>query len=153
MPRKIQKTMGKDILSRTKAMQEKFRELEQRNKALAKLVLREVPRTYYQYKTPEKAFEGISKMFDRARRVDYALNELGIKKIDPHFVDTVLHEKVITIGEVVRIKQKLDELEKLDKGKAKFVRDNLPGFLSRSPQEALGLVERQINAFKEKHRR
>ena len=149
---KIQNAMGKDILSKNPAALKNFLELEKRNKGLARFILRDVPWTYYHYR-PKKAADGIIEMFNRARRLDYALKELGLKKINPRFADTVLHEKVITIGEVVRIKQKLDELEKLDKGKAKFVRDNLPGFLSRSPQEALGLVERQINAFKEKHRR
>jgi len=149
MLRKIQKTMANDILSKTPVAQRNLKRLEQRNKALAKLVKRGVPWLYHHYKTHEAASKGVTEMIDRALRVDYALKELEIKKIDPRFVDTVLHKKAIKIGDIVQIKRKLDELEKLDKEKAKFVRDNIQGFLSRSPQEALELVERQITAVKE----
>ena len=151
MLRRIQKTMGNEIISRTPAVQRKFWELEQRNLALAKLVKRGVPRLYYKYKTPETASKGIVEMIDRALRVDYALNEQGIKKINPRFVHTVLHEKVITIGEVVQVKRKLDELERISKQKAEGARQRVQGFLSLSVQDALKYIDGEIYAAKRNH--
>jgi len=151
MLRRIQKTMGNEIILRAPAVQRKFWELEHRNQALAKLVKRGVPRLYYKYKTPETASKGIAEMIDRALRVDYALKELGIKKIDPKFVDTVLHKKPIKIGEVVQVKRKLDELERISKGRAEFTRQRIQGFLSLSVGDALKFIDGEIQAAKENH--
>jgi len=151
MLRKIQKTMANDILSKTPAAQRNLERLEQRNKALAKLVKRGVPQLYYKYKTPEAASKGITEMIDRALRVDYALKELGIKKINPRFVHTVLHEKVITIGDIVQIKRKLDELERISKQKAEGARQRVQGFLSLSVQDALKYIDGEIYAAKRNH--
>jgi len=151
MLRRIQKTMGNEIISRTPAVQRKFWELEHRNQALAKLVKRGVPWAYHKYKTPETASKGITEMIDRALRVDYALKELKIKKIDPKFVDTVLHKKPIKIGEVVQVKRKLDELERISRERAEFTRQRIQGFMALSLQDALKFIDGQIRAAKENH--
>jgi len=148
MLRKIQKTMANDILSKTPAAERNLKRLEQRNKALAKLVLRSVPRTYYGHKTPEKASEGIAEMVDRALRVDYTLKELEIKKIDPKFVDMALHKKAIKIGDIVQIKRKLDELERISKQRAEFTRGRIQGFLALSVEDALKFIDGQMDAAK-----
>jgi len=149
MLRKIQKTMANDILSKTPVAQRNLERLEQRNLALAKLVKRGVPWAYHKYKTPETASKGIVEMIDRAFRVDYALKELKIKKIDPKFVDTVLHKKPIKIGEVVQVKRKLDELERISKERAEFTRQRIQGFMALSLQDALKFIDGQIRAAKE----
>ena len=153
MLRKIQKTMGSDILSRTPNARRNLKILEKRNKALAKLVVRGVPWVYHRYKTHEAASKGVTEMIERAFRADYALKELEIKRIDPKFVDMVLHKKPIKIGEVVRVKRKLDELERMSKQRADFTRDKIQGFLSLSVEDALKFIDGQIGAAKENHRR
>lgn len=154
MIRGIQKAMGKSALSKMPIAKKNFDKLEQRNRPLAKLVLRSVPRTYHRYKIHEKASEGVAEMMNRAIIVDYTLKELKLnKRISQGFVDKALHERPIKIGEVVQIKRKLGELERLDKQSAEYARDHLQGHLARSPQDALNFIAGLINASKENHGR
>ena len=148
MLKRIQKTMGKDILSRTPNAQRSLKILEKRNKALAKLVVRGVPWLYHHYKTHEAASKGVTKMIGRAFIADAALKELKVKKIDPNFVDRVIHSRDLTLSQMRLVTKKLNELERISKQRADFTRDKIQGFLTLSVEDALKFINGQMDAAK-----
>jgi len=153
MLRKIQKTMAHNILSKTPTAQRNLKKLEQRNKALAKLVVRGVPWVYHHYKNPEAASKGVTRMIGRAFIADAALKELRVKKIDPKFVDKVIHSKNLTLSQMKLVTKKLNELEKISKHRADFTRNKIQGFLALSVDDALRFVDDMIRIAKEEHRK
>jgi hypothetical protein len=151
MLRKIQKTMANDILTRTPNAQRSLKILEKRNKALAKLVVRGVPWLYHRYKTHEAASKGITKMIGRAFIANAALKELKVKKIDPKFVDRVIHSRDLTLSQMRLVTKKLNELERISRQRAEFTRERIQGFLALSVEDALKFIDGQIEAAKRNH--
>ena len=148
MLKKIQKTMGNDILSRTPSAQRNLKILEKRNKALAKLVVRGVPWLYHHYKNHEAASKGVTKMIGRAFIANAALKELKVKKINPKFVDRVLHDKDLTLSQMRLVTKKMNELERVSRQRAEFAREKIQGFLALSVEDALKFIDGQIRASK-----
>lgn len=153
MLRKIQKTMAGDILSRTPNAHRNLRILEKRNKALAKLVVRGVPWLYHRYKTHEAASKGVTKMIGRAFIANAALKELKVKKIDPKFIDKVIHSRELTLNQMRLVTRKLNELERINRQRAEFTREKIQGFLALSVGDALKFVDRQIEFAKQERKR
>jgi len=148
MLKRIQKTMGSDILSKTPNAQRNLKILEKRNKALAKLVVRGVPWVFHHYKNQEAASKGITKMVGRAFIANAALKELKVKKINPDFVDKVIHSRELTLSQMRLVTRKLNELEKISKQRAEFTRERIQGFLALSVEDALKFINGQMNAAK-----
>jgi len=153
MLRKIQKTMAKDILAKTPNAHRNLKILEKRNKALAKLVVRGVPWVYHRYKTHEAASKGVTKMIGRAFIANAALKELKVKKIDPKFIDKVIHSRELTLNQMRLVTRKLNELERINRQRAEFTREKIQGFLALSVGDALKFVDRQIEFAKQERKR
>jgi len=153
MLRKIQKTMAKDILAKTPNAHRNLKILEKRNKALAKLVVRGVPWLYHRYKTHEAASKGVTKMIGRAFIANAALKELKVKRIDPKFIDKVIHSRELTLSQMRLVTRKLNELERINRQRAEFTREKIQGFLALSVGDALKFVDRQIEFAKQERKR
>jgi hypothetical protein len=182
--KKIQRLMADDIIYNVPRARANILLLQQKNRALAKLVLRKVPSAYHSVnfsaaqkeKDPLKRDRLLIDLHNKAGMqavrvigkgfiVDGVLRELGIKKINPQLVDAIMHDKTIGMSGARKLRQELDRLERVDRQRAKDLRERLPSLLSSplAPSEeraginhlkrAMLMINRQIDFARQERKR